>query len=627
MNNKAQVAQVLAQDWFHRRQMRWPLVPFSDLDKYLTGDHISRSDDLGQTSQYYYENHTTSNSQDLINGLYDCFPELREFFNKYKGKIVVAGGLLTRIFKIKYYFDNVDCDLFFYGIKQQEARAIIFDFINILSKVPGNSSIKITHKLYVTTIVLETNDMDTRIYQFIHRIYPRKDLIIGGFDLGPCMILFDGDQILFTPLGAYSFAKSCLIVDTTRRSTSFEYRITKYHRMGFQVVFPGIPDTYVKAHIAGPQDFEIQSRASKIFSLMKNLGLRFDRKPEISSYNQILETATTEIKISNSILALDSRGLIVSRANLRQEIPPALLNKYTDYGSTNVYIWTKAAKMNLNYLVVGNLDGFGYYIFINDEFKRKPYFLDLIIDWFDGRELNSKIGEEEYVTMYRKLAFGYLTWREKMMNTGEWVQRKTHKEIQLFAEYVPEIRTLQETITKTMKELFKYDRFDDRARKAKILESTKRIENIVNILTERVRSNYKIICQKLQGISFIEQDPQRQWTSSINPIMQNPREFYGEHYHPFWIGIPVEIETTLRLIRRSKEFNVLWILPKDLFNLFLSYLFRAYVFNPQDKQQSETTIIPEVKDFKEPVFIFAELAENHEITDQDTLKFNLNNKK
>lgn len=42
VNQKDQVAQVLAQDWFYRKQKRWPLVTFSELgDFYASGQESS----------------------------------------------------------------------------------------------------------------------------------------------------------------------------------------------------------------------------------------------------------------------------------------------------------------------------------------------------------------------------------------------------------------------------------------------------------------------------------------------------------------------------------------------------------------------------------------------------------
>lgn len=78
-----------------------------------------------------------------------------------------------------------------------------------------------------------------------------------------------------------------------------------------------------------------------------------------------------------------------------------------------------------------------------------------------------------------------------------------------------------------------------------------------------------------QGPKWILKNPQRQWTSSINPIITNPRDFYGEHYVPFRI-FDEKIETTLRIMRSHKECPFSW-LPKDVFDLILKMVIENFI--------------------------------------------------
>jgi len=92
-------------------------------------------------------------------------------------------------------------------------------------------------------------------------------------------------------------------------------------------------------------------------------------------------------------------------------------------------------------------------------------------------------------------------------------------------------------------------------------------------MINRIYDNIEICEQKLLGITWITQDPSRQWTSSINPIMQNPREFYGNHYVQFSVGLDSKIEQTVRLLRkRNNMFN---LLNKDLITLIIEKLVLA----------------------------------------------------
>ncbi|MFS8159330.1 MAG: hypothetical protein ACMG6E_03795, partial [Candidatus Roizmanbacteria bacterium] len=85
-------------------------------------------------------------------------------------------------------------------------------------------------------------------------------------------------------------------------------------------------------------------------------------------------------------------------------------------------------------------------------------------------------------------------------------------------------------------------------------------------LKQRMDDNAIIAKDKLRGISWITENPGRQWTASLNPIVKDPRDWYGYRYQSFTTGDP-EIETTLNLFRlRPTYFQ---IIPKDIFNKIL----------------------------------------------------------
>jgi hypothetical protein len=89
------------------------------------------------------------------------------------------------------------------------------------------------------------------------------------------------------------------------------------------------------------------------------------------------------------------------------------------------------------------------------------------------------------------------------------------------------------------------------------------------IISERLQLNAIKAMEKLQGVKWIIRNPGSQWTSSINPIVEHPQDWYGKYYRSFRIG-NVELETTMRLIR-SCPGNV-WskgVMPRDVFNIIL----------------------------------------------------------
>ena len=70
------------------------------------------------------------------------------------------------------------------------------------------------------------------------RLYKTASEILHGFDLGSSAVGYDGDNIYFTTLGKFCHEFSCNIIDTTRRSTTYEQRLAKYFNRGFNIVLP-----------------------------------------------------------------------------------------------------------------------------------------------------------------------------------------------------------------------------------------------------------------------------------------------------------------------------------------------------------------------------------------------------
>ena len=81
-------------------------------------------------------------------------------------------------------------------------------------------------------------------------------------------------------------------------------------------------------------------------------------------------------------------------------------------------------------------------------------------------------------------------------------------------------------------------------------------------LPEIIGSRVQEAGKKLIGINWRLTNPGTQWTSSINPVMKHPKDWYGERYVSFRIGCE-GIETCLRLFRLR---DGIWKnLPRDVF--------------------------------------------------------------
>jgi hypothetical protein len=102
--------------------------------------------------------------------------------------------------------------------------------------------------------------------------------------------------------------------------------------------------------------------------------------------------------------------------------------------------------------------------------------------------------------------------------------------------------------------------------------------NNSDIIICKALDNAKICENNLTGIRWITKNPGTQWTSSFRRQQKfdDPREWYGKYYIPVLTGIPTEIETCLRLSYLPKTESIISKLPKDVFDLILTYIFIEY---------------------------------------------------
>jgi len=134
---------------------------------------------------------------------------------------------------------------------------LLGNIVDRKTRTRKNPKVYVARGEFVTTVHLtDYHDSESLKYQFIHRVYPSVESILGGFDLGPAMVAYDGHRILATELGAWSALSKTIIVDISRRSTSFEHRLKKYSNT-CHVLYPGLaPDTtseHLSSWITGKQ--------------------------------------------------------------------------------------------------------------------------------------------------------------------------------------------------------------------------------------------------------------------------------------------------------------------------------------------------------------------------------------
>jgi hypothetical protein len=184
------------------------------------------------------------------------FPEIAHILPL--DNIVVAGG--SAAFPLGDSATKVgDVDLYVYGVEPADQIALWTVVNNVVRKirrahmrgVPGcerraHSIVETMSPGCVTLRVCYTcddwrhrlNSAKERKVQIILRAFPSVSSILHGFDVPSCCVAYDGRVAATTTLGAFAAVFRCNPVVPAYRSTTYERRLEKYFTRGYALVLP-----------------------------------------------------------------------------------------------------------------------------------------------------------------------------------------------------------------------------------------------------------------------------------------------------------------------------------------------------------------------------------------------------
>jgi hypothetical protein len=162
----------------------------------------------------------------------------------FKGQLVLAGGsVLSNVMDTKVR----DYDLFFVGCNEERAieimnlillkmgrqirKYILTENSLTLYYYPGRYPIANGKREKIKATLIK--------FQFIFRLYKNIDEILLGFDIDCSAILYDGQEVWLAERCLYALKNRVNTVDNTRMSTTYEHRLIKYLKRGFDIRIPG----------------------------------------------------------------------------------------------------------------------------------------------------------------------------------------------------------------------------------------------------------------------------------------------------------------------------------------------------------------------------------------------------
>ncbi|EGP89184.1 uncharacterized protein MYCGRDRAFT_92101 [Zymoseptoria tritici IPO323] len=138
----------------------------------------------------------------------------------------------------QYYHEQLapasDVDLFLYGLDEEQA-------LEKIKQIEAN----IRDALLVETTTVRTKNALTivsqhpvRHIQVVLRMYKSISEILSGFDVDCSCAAYNGHQVYATPRALAAYMTQINTIDLSRRSPSYESRLSKYAHRGFEVYWP-----------------------------------------------------------------------------------------------------------------------------------------------------------------------------------------------------------------------------------------------------------------------------------------------------------------------------------------------------------------------------------------------------
>ncbi|KAF2226404.1 hypothetical protein BDZ85DRAFT_287453 [Elsinoe ampelina] len=198
---------------------------------------------------------TDSTKEQKSNGSPAVVPTLQQFRKNFSvfsesslsemdwSNVVCAGSAVYTDSKRsmrEYYHEIVapasDVDLFLYDLTEEQA----VEKIKQIEKCVKDSILTETTTIRTKNAITIASQHPTRHVQIVLRIYKSISEILTGFDVDCSCAAYDGKDVYASPRAVGAYMTQVNTIDLTRRSPSYENRLSKYSKRGFEVFWPNL---------------------------------------------------------------------------------------------------------------------------------------------------------------------------------------------------------------------------------------------------------------------------------------------------------------------------------------------------------------------------------------------------
>ncbi|XP_006457063.1 hypothetical protein AGABI2DRAFT_181422 [Agaricus bisporus var. bisporus H97] len=185
----------------------------------------------------------------------------------------------------KYYhsaaFPASDVDLFLWGLTPDQAEKKIVEIYEaVRDSIPWDvTCIRTKHTISIHS------QYPYRSVQIVLRLYRSPAEVLAGFDIDAPCCAYDGEHVWANPRAITAMIRQCNTVDVSRRSPSYEIRLEKYAKRGFEVYVPNLKREDVDPTIYERSIVKIQGLARLL--VLEKLGNSDTRQNFLQTRNDL----------------------------------------------------------------------------------------------------------------------------------------------------------------------------------------------------------------------------------------------------------------------------------------------------------------------------------------------------
>jgi len=256
------------------------IIPRQYYNKWYIDSNYPVTDAIEPLNEYFNQ----------VLGYYIAEYRLQPLFQKWKGKLIIAGGSVSD----KKFGD---IDLFLVTQNENEAKSIIEDVLNTLYN-EGELRQTIIRTKYTITVIKDIN------IQIILRLYNSIAQILVNFDVDVICCAYDGFEFYCNERFLRAKINNEIIVDPECQSQTYGVRLKKYlHRFLINIAFIGYDKS--RPHVDILSSYSRDDKRKGIAFTLAQFNSKITDDAELNDYESIKDYDTYYVLALAYIKAVD----------------------------------------------------------------------------------------------------------------------------------------------------------------------------------------------------------------------------------------------------------------------------------------------------------------------------------